>query len=84
MEAALGSLDECVGTMSGSPPPDARQLSDMARKSLLNRLRPRSYGDSTEQNIRLSEQLWKTRTTLCGPSKTPDEPLSRVMQGLAK
>ena len=45
---------------------------------------PRSYGDSTEDNIDLAEQLWKARTELCGQSKKPDEPINRAMAQLSK
>jgi len=82
METALGSLVECLGTMKGSPPVAVKELSDSARKSVLRRGRPLSYGDSTEGNLDMAEQLWTARTDLCGPSA--DEPLSRLMAKLAK
>ena len=84
MESALGSLDECLGTMKGSPPASVKELSDSARKSLLRRGRPSSYGDSTEENLDMAEQLWKALTDLCRPSETADEPLSRLMAKLTK
>jgi CIC family chloride channel protein len=84
METALGSLDECLGTMKGAPPASVKELSDSAHKSLLRRGRPSSHGDSTEENLDMAEQLWKARTDLCGASETADEPLSRLMAKLTK
>ncbi len=84
LEAALGSLDECLGMTKGAPPEPVEKLSDTVRKVLLHRAAPRSYGDSTEDNIDLAEQLWKARTELCGQSKKPDEPINRAMAQLSK
>jgi hypothetical protein len=44
--------------------------------------RPASYGDGTETNISLAEQMWKARLDLCGlPS---DEWLTRLMGRLSR
>jgi tetratricopeptide (TPR) repeat protein len=80
VEAALGSLHECLGTTKGATPGPVKALSDAARKLLL---RP-AKGGGADENIALSEQLWDARTGLCGPSKTPDDPLSRMMAQLAR
>jgi hypothetical protein len=60
------------------------EMADAARKSLLYKGKPRSYGDSTEANVGLSEQLWKTRIDSCGPPKDSDEMLSILMDQLSK
>ena len=80
VEAALGSLDECLGTTKGATPGPVEELSNAARKLLL---RP-AKGGGADENIALSERLWDARTGLCGPSKTPDDPLSRMMAQLAR
>jgi chloride channel protein, CIC family len=84
IEAALGSLDQCIATETNPIPSSMAKLVDAARKSLLYRGRPRSYGDAAEANIALSEQLWKARIDSCGPPKTSDEMLSILMPRLSK
>ena len=84
IEAALGSLDQCLATETNPLPPSTTQIADAARKSLQYRGRPRSYGDATEANVALSEQLWKVRIDSCGPPKASDEMLSILMARLNK
>ena len=83
VEAALGSLDQCLATKAYSPPPSTTEIADAARKSLLYRGRPRSLSDSVEVNIALSERLWKVRID-CGPPKASDEMLGILMSRLDK
>ncbi len=83
MEASLGALDECLGTIKGPAPAPVKEMSDGARKSLLRRGRASSYGDSTEENLDTTEQLWKARAGLC-PTAATEEPLSRLMAKLAR
>ncbi len=84
LEAALGSFSQCLATETNPLPPSTTQIADTARKSLLYRGRPRSYGDATEANVALSEQLWKLRVNSCGPPKASDEMLSILMPRLSK
>jgi hypothetical protein len=84
VEAALGSLDQCLATATSPLHPSAAEIADTARKSLLSRARPRSYGDAMEANLGLSEQLWKVRIDSCGLPKTSDEMLSILMSRLSK
>jgi CIC family chloride channel protein len=84
LEAVVGTLDECLGMMKGTPPAWLKEPTDAARKSLLRRGRPRSYGDSTDQNLDLADKLWKARAGVCPTSAAPAEPLSRLMDKLAK
>ena len=69
MEAALGSLDQCLAAETNPLPPSTTEIADAARKSLQHRGRPRSLGDATEANVALSEQLWKARIDSCGCQK---------------
>jgi len=84
IEATLGSLDQCLATETDPMTPSLTQIVDAARKSLLHRGRPRSYGDATEANIALSEQVWKARVDSCGPPKASDELLGILMARLSK
>ena len=84
MEAALGSLDQCVAAETNPGPQSTTEIADAARKSLQYRGRPRSFGDATEANIALSEQLWKVRIDSCGPPKASDETLGILMAQLSK
>ena len=84
MESALGSLDQCLAAETNPLPPSTTEIVNAARKSLLYRSKPRSYGDATEANIALSEQLWKARIDLCGPPEASDEMLSILMARLSK
>ena len=84
IEAAIGSLDQCIAAETNPLPPAATQVADAARKSLQYRGRPRSFGDATEANVALSEQLWKLRIDSCGPPKASDEMLSILMARLNK
>jgi chloride channel protein, CIC family len=84
IEAILGSLDQCLATETNPSPSSTTEIADTARKSLFHRGRPRSYGDATEANVALSEQLWKVRTDSCGPPKASDEILSILMARISK
>jgi tetratricopeptide (TPR) repeat protein len=84
MEAALGSLDQCLATEANPLPPSTTEIADAARKSLLYRGRPRSFGDATEANVALSEQLWTARIDSCGPPEASDDVLSILMARLSK
>jgi len=81
VEAALGALDQCLASARGSPP---ASLVDGARKLLLHRGRPRSYGDASETNLALADQLWKARIDLCGPPQASDVVLSKLMTRLSR
>jgi CIC family chloride channel protein len=82
MEAVLGSLSQCIATAKAPIPAPVTELSDTGRKMLLRRGRPASYGDATEANISLVEQMWKARNDLCRPPS--DEWLTRLMARLSK
>ncbi len=82
MTEVLGSLDECAATLKGSPPKNVTQAADAARKVLMSRRRPQSYGDALETNLSLIEQLWKLRLEMCGPPATAE--LVRLMPRLTK
>ena len=84
IEATLGSLDQCVATATSPLPSETSELADTARKMLLHRGRPRSYGDATEAATTLAEQLWKARVEACGPPKASDEVLRIVMTRLSR
>ena len=84
IEATLGSLDQCLATEANPISPSTTEIADAARKSLLYRGRPRSYGDATEANVALSERLWKLRIDSCGPPKASDEMLRILMARLSK
>jgi chloride channel protein, CIC family len=84
MEATLGSLDQCIAARSSPLPSSEIEIVDGARKSLLNRGKPRSYSDATEANLTLCEQLWKMRINSCGPPKASDEMLSIIMARLSR
>jgi len=84
IQAVLGSLDQCVATATSPLPSLTTELADAARKTLLNRGRPRSYGDAAESDIRLAEQLWKARVENCGPPKASEEVLRIVMNRLSR
>jgi CIC family chloride channel protein len=84
IEAALGSLDQCLATKAYSPLPSTTEIADAARKSLLHRGKPRSFDDATEANVALSEHLWKVRIDSCGSPKASDEMLSILMSWISK
>ena len=84
MESALGSLDQCLAAETNPIPPSTMEIADAARKSLLDRGRPRSYGDAAEANVVLSEQLWKVRLGSCGPPKASEEILRILMARLSR
>jgi tetratricopeptide (TPR) repeat protein len=80
MEAALGSLDECVAGKSAPPPDTVRDAADTARKALLEHGAPRSYRDATQTDIALARQLWAERVKLCGAAGAAEEPLRRALE----
>jgi chloride channel protein, CIC family len=84
LEAALGSLDQCLAAETNQLLPSTTEIADAARKSLLYRGRPRSLGDAVEANVALSEQLWKVRIDSCGPPKDSEEMLRILMSRLSK
>jgi tetratricopeptide (TPR) repeat protein len=77
VELALAALDQCGADLA---PDQATQ----ARKELASRARPKSYGDATESNISLAEQLWGARSPQCKAASSVDEPLTKVMELLSK
>jgi len=60
------------------PSPEAGE----ARKSLADPQRPPSFGDATEKNTALAEDLWKAALKSCTALPTPDSPLPRVLAKL--
>jgi CIC family chloride channel protein len=84
MEATLGGLDQCFASMQGPPPESVTQLADSARKSLMNRAKPRSYSDAADTNIDLAGQLWEAHSKLCGTPSPADTAIGRVMARLTK
>ncbi len=84
IEAILESLDRCLGAEINPPTQSPNPTVDAARKSLLNRRRPRSHSDAAEANMALCEQLWRLRIDSCGPPKVADEALRIVMTRLSQ
>jgi hypothetical protein len=82
VEAVLGSLSQCIATAKVPIPAPVTEMSDTGRKMLLRHGRPASYGDATEANISLAEQMWKGHADLCRPSS--DEWLTRLMARLSR
>ncbi|MCC6390984.1 MAG: chloride channel protein [Bryobacterales bacterium] len=77
LELALAALDQCGADLA---PDQAAQ----ARKELAGRARPKSYGDATESNISLAEQLWSARSPRCKAASSVDEPLTKVLELLSR
>ncbi len=77
LELALAALDQCGADLA---PDQAAQ----ARKELASRARPKSYGDATESNISLAEQLWGARSAQCKAASSVDEPLTKVLELLSR
>ena len=80
VEATLGSLDQCLARQAGSPPDADRSLAETARKALLSRRAPHSYGDAAAANVDLAGQVWGVRLRLCGPPNPTDEPVRKAME----
>lgn len=76
---AVAAIGPCV-PKDQTPPPAL----DEARKALTGRIRASAYADAAEANITLAEQLWSTRSTLCGSQVPQDEALSRVLAHLSR
>jgi hypothetical protein len=84
LEAAVGALERCLPASPAAVPKQARSLADAARKTLLRRVRPRSYRDEVDSNITLAQQIWGERIDICGPAPPGEDPLSRVMAQLSQ
>lgn len=82
---AIGELDGCVypdgediGPIETIPPEAADELAT-AREWTEGTLRRPQDDDSTEQNILLTERLWRARAAACPQLPPSDEPLARVL-----
>jgi CIC family chloride channel protein len=84
LEAALVSVEECLGTSQGRELTPARELAGSARQALLRRVPPRSHSDVAEENVERSVRLWKAREDVCGPPGQDATPLGRVMAKLTR
>ena len=79
LAAVLDVLDQCS---PAALPAKLKGQMESARKLLAKGKRPPSYGDATENNTSVAEQLWTAGTTVCGSMPAADAPLSRVMARL--
>jgi len=73
----------CVNTNETATDPAIRQLLAGAQKAL-NRPARSDLGDATQNNVSLSEELWTTRTHLCGPAAAADQALNLVLSSASK
>jgi chloride channel protein, CIC family len=84
MEAALDSVSQCLSTQTNPIPASTTEMVNVARKALQYRGRPRSFGDTTDANVALSEQLWKLRLDTCGSPEASEKMLEILMSRLFK
>jgi tetratricopeptide (TPR) repeat protein len=78
LEAAAGSLEQCLAASPAKLEGPQRNAADAARKVLLRHGRPQSYSSAAESSISLAGQVWESRVKLCGPPTPAEEPLSRA------
>jgi len=84
LEAAVGSVDQCLAGSHEAVSQEVRNLVDAGRKALMRHGRPQSYSDAADSNIELAQQIWAGRIALCGPPASTEESLSRVMAHLSQ
>ncbi len=83
LDRTLTLLESCT---SGSGKAPSRQAEEeiSAAKKLLSSKRPGIDEGFTPQALALAQQLWKTRSALCGPVPDTQEPLAIVLAKLSK
>ncbi|MGD0364428.1 MAG: chloride channel protein [Bryobacteraceae bacterium] len=75
----LDVLDKCDAK---ALPAVLKDQIESTRRLLVKGRRPASYGDATEHNTSLAEQLWTAGQKACGSLPPADAPLTRVMARL--
>ena len=76
--AVLSAVEACAGVAAqGASAP----LDEQARHVLASTRRPRSFGETTDENIHLTEDLWAARSSGCAAG---DQALTRVLARLER
>lgn len=83
LERTVQALDSCFLKSENVPSDSAQKLLESAKKALIAKARPRTYGEDTEANLIIVENLWKQCEDQCRTSFEEDEVLSRVVERLS-
>jgi tetratricopeptide (TPR) repeat protein len=78
LSEVVDRTQHCMSTHETAADPEIRELLAGAQKALNRRARS-DLGDATQNNMSLSEELWTTRTRLCGPAAAADQALDLVL-----
>jgi len=85
IEKTMVVLERCFQENREAPVPvSVREKIERARTLLSQRQRPPSYGDATEVNISLAEELWAAHGGLCKTPLSMDDPLSLIFAMLSR
>jgi CIC family chloride channel protein len=84
LDVMIQTLDLCLAREAMPLSIPESETVDTARKALSNRRTPHSYSDATEENLSLSEQVWKVRMNACGPLKNEEETIAALMERLRR
>ena len=83
LDRTLTLLESCISGSGKSPSQQVEELSAAAKK-LLSSKRHGIIEGFTPQALALAQQLWKTRSALCGPVSDTLEALAIVLAKLSK
>jgi tetratricopeptide (TPR) repeat protein len=82
LEAVSAQLSDCAAVANIRVPDPVLALQKRVREVLLNRSRPRSFGDAAEANLSLAQEVWQARIDLCG--LPPDGATARILARLSR
>ena len=83
LNEVLDKVQRCVGTGDSKATPEVQQLVANAEKAL-NRQARSDLSDALQDNMSLSEDLWRARARICGPPGPADEALGLVLHSAAR
>ncbi len=91
LERTLEYIDYCIdpqgGGLVGPQKPLPREISDaleQSREALDSKKRPDDYNEAMEANLSLAAALWNFKPQVCVNIWKEDEPLSQVLQMIAR